>query len=242
MRKRDFVLFSPVYTSRFSGTPFFDRGVNMLNVAVSRARDSFFVFGDMDVFDPASLNPSGYLARHLFADRLHEISIELPKRPAAQEVMSKKTLGEHRAMLRRALKVVEDHLVIVSPFLSQHAVRDDKICPLISKARQRGANVTIYFDDGFTERLEQEGAKRAADALQRSGATLKMCHNIHSKIICLDRRAFIEGSFNWLSAPRRGKYVRYDYSLIYTGASVETFIEEALQDLEQRVIKTLEVY
>ncbi len=241
--ERPFVLFSPVYTSRFEGTPFFDRGVNMLNVAVSRAQDSFFVFGDMDIFDPALQSPSGFLARHLFADRAHEISkATLPERTSAEvaeTVTPVRDLETHRAVLSKALKQVEKALVIVSPFLGQSAVDADAICVKLSAAKARGAEVTIYVDDGFTENLEKGSAKRAAAVLQRSGATLKVCHNIHSKIICIDERVFVEGSFNWLSASRQEKYARYDYSLIYVGASVAQFIKETLQDLEQRVVKVL---
>ena len=42
------VLFSPVYTRPYNGTLFFDIKNNMLNVALSRAKDCFLVFGDMD--------------------------------------------------------------------------------------------------------------------------------------------------------------------------------------------------
>ena len=49
--ERHVIIFSPVYTSLDKGIFFFDRGVNMLNVAVSRAKDSFIVVGDMDIFN-----------------------------------------------------------------------------------------------------------------------------------------------------------------------------------------------
>lgn len=38
----------------------------MLNVAVSRARDSFLVFGDMGTFVPGTSAPSSVLAKYLF--------------------------------------------------------------------------------------------------------------------------------------------------------------------------------
>ena len=57
--ERDIVIFSPVYGFRERGSRyFFDQGVNMLNVAVSRAKDSFLVFGEMAIFDPTSRTPS----------------------------------------------------------------------------------------------------------------------------------------------------------------------------------------
>ena len=54
---------SPVYGHL--GNTFFDAGPNMMNVAVSRARDSFIVIGNPDLFSEGSGKPSGILARHL---------------------------------------------------------------------------------------------------------------------------------------------------------------------------------
>lgn len=64
--ERSVIIFSPVYASNESGRSFFfDRGVNMLNVAVSRAKDSFLLFGDTKVLNPKAQSPSGLLMRHL---------------------------------------------------------------------------------------------------------------------------------------------------------------------------------
>jgi len=64
--ERSVVIFSPVYASNESGKSFFfDKGVNMLNVAVSRAKDSFLLFGDTKVLNPKAQSPSGILIKHL---------------------------------------------------------------------------------------------------------------------------------------------------------------------------------
>lgn len=65
--ERNIVLFSSVYSNEDEGTLFFDRDnkPNMLNVAVSRARDSFILFGDTRIFDETKNTPSGVLKRHL---------------------------------------------------------------------------------------------------------------------------------------------------------------------------------
>jgi hypothetical protein len=64
--ERPIVIFSPVYDNSQRQTFFFDQKPNLLNVAVSRARDSFLVFGDLRVFNPQVHSPSGLLARYLF--------------------------------------------------------------------------------------------------------------------------------------------------------------------------------
>ena len=65
--EREIVLFSSVYSHTDEGTLFFDvdNKPNMLNVAVSRAKDSFILFGDTRVFDENNDTPSGVLKKHL---------------------------------------------------------------------------------------------------------------------------------------------------------------------------------
>lgn len=65
--ERNIVLFSSVYTVEDEGVLFFDKDnkPNMLNVAVSRARESFILFGDTRIFDETKNTPSGVLKKHL---------------------------------------------------------------------------------------------------------------------------------------------------------------------------------
>lgn len=65
--ERPVILFSTVYGRNDSETMFFDRNnkPNMLNVAVSRAKDNFIVFGNNKIFNKNSRSPSGILANHL---------------------------------------------------------------------------------------------------------------------------------------------------------------------------------
>jgi superfamily I DNA and/or RNA helicase len=60
------ILFSTVYASNENTrTYFFDHSVNMLNVAVSRAKDSFVLMGDLYMLDEDLKSPSGLLIKHL---------------------------------------------------------------------------------------------------------------------------------------------------------------------------------
>jgi len=64
--ERNVIIFSSVYDSGQNGRSyFFDKGVNMLNVAVSRAKDAFIVCGDKDIFDSCRNTPSGILAKYI---------------------------------------------------------------------------------------------------------------------------------------------------------------------------------
>jgi len=68
--ERLLVLFSSVYGMNDKGIgKFYDRGPNMLNVAVSRAKDSFIVFGHSEVFGTENRGaPSGLLRQRLAMD------------------------------------------------------------------------------------------------------------------------------------------------------------------------------
>ncbi|GAB7257732.1 DEAD/DEAH box helicase [Polaribacter sp. OB-PA-B3] len=70
--ERSIVLFSSVYSIEDEGVLFFDRDnkPNMLNVAVSRAKDSFILFGDTRIFDETKDVPSGILKKHLQIEEL----------------------------------------------------------------------------------------------------------------------------------------------------------------------------
>ena len=65
--ERNIILFSSVYSNEDEGTMFFekDNKPNMLNVAVSRAKESFILFGDTRIFDETKNTPSGILKKHL---------------------------------------------------------------------------------------------------------------------------------------------------------------------------------
>jgi serine/threonine protein kinase len=76
--ERAIIIFSPVYDDKSAQSCFFDRQPNMLNVAVSRAKDSFLVFGDRRIFKVDESIPSGLLAKFIFASEANA----LPKLPA----------------------------------------------------------------------------------------------------------------------------------------------------------------
>jgi hypothetical protein len=240
--ERRLMLFSPVYTSSESGTYFFDRNVNMLNVAVSRAKDAFIVIGDMDIFDRSLRSPSGLLAKHLFANESNELTLsDLPFRQDTDEsddVHIVDTLALHRKTLQRAFERAEEQLIIVSPFLRSRAVEADGIPDLTSQAVKRGVAVTVYTDLSFNDGMDLPSAKQAQKLLAAAGAIVLVCDNIHSKLICIDDSIFIEGSFNWLSAERHIEiFVRHDTSIIYMGEHAANFISSTLSDITSRVIE-----
>lgn len=74
--ERPIILFSMVYGKGDSVTMFFDRHnkPNMLNVAVSRAKDNFIVFANTKILDKKSRTPSGILSNHLTYEKQSSIT------------------------------------------------------------------------------------------------------------------------------------------------------------------------
>jgi hypothetical protein len=243
--ERPVVLFSSVYGVNDSSSFFFDHS-NMLNVAVSRAQDSFLVFGDMRNFHPQdSRVASGALTRFLFADARNEITdIALPVRhdmtlSAAHPHLD--TLEAHRTALMDGLRHAQQAVWIVSPYISAHAIDADRLPSLIQDAVKCSVTVTVYFDPQLNS--DEHGVKkpiavRGIRMLREGGAHVKEVRSEHSKTLMIDHSVLIEGSFNWLSASRddQSRYHRRERSLRYEGQDVGAVIAKIIRETESRVL------
>ncbi|MDF2925798.1 MAG: helicase [Paenibacillaceae bacterium] len=245
--ERPIVIFSPVYDSNFSGAYFYDQGVSMLNVAVSRAKDSFLVFGDMGTFVPGTSVPSSILANYLFQSDENEIkNIDLKdyyKIKYGLPIEHLHELEHHRNMLRDCIRAANQEVHIVSPFLSSAAIKADNLDFLFDEAIQRGVRIHIYTDETlnyFHNKLRASYLK-AKEILDKPGINLVLTNRVHSKAMWVDSNVLIEGSFNWLSAVRQpdNRWCRFETSLVYRGAEVIDMIAILKEDLESRRVNGL---
>lgn len=249
--ERPIVIFSPVYGTNDPQPYFFDHGVNMLNVAVSRAKDSFLVFGNMNIFNSDDTSkPSGLLARYLFISENNEITdIDLLPRknislsPTHPHI---NTLEGHRKVLRNAFQAARNSIRIFSPFIRIRAINDDGIPQLVTEALRKNVEVTIYTDpelnrDDNDKKQESRQFREGIALLSKSGAIIKYVKQEHSKTLMVDDNFLIEGSFNWLSAVRnrKNKYHRSERSLRYTGGDIKALIEKIVHETEEKVTRTV---
>jgi hypothetical protein len=230
--ERPIVIFSPVYGPGNVAVPFFDRGRNMLNVAVSRAKHSFLVFGNMGLFEPGGGRPSQILGKHLQCviqgGELEDF--RLAPRPMEGRIEHLTTLEQHRAALRGAFDTARERLVIVSPFLGAHALDADGVLEMIRAASGRGAAVEVFSDARLALagcQNRQDRLDELAQALEAAGARLKFVNGLHNKTLIVDGHTLVEGSFNWLSARRDGM-ARREHSILYQGCDVSRLREELL--------------
>lgn len=232
------IIFSSVYNYKGERRYFFDYGPNMLNVAVSRAKDSFLVFGDTDIFNPLNSNtPSGKLAKYLFSNEENELlDIEQPKfNNFFNDVYRIDTLEGHRQTLINSFSEAQNELIIVSPFLRTNALKSDKIIELINLHKSR-IKIKIYVDKWLNQGQYANDFEKAINLIKQTNIEINIINNIHSKIIMIDDRVIIEGSFNWLSASRDNKkYIREESSLTYSGSYASRFIAECKKLLNDKL-------
>ncbi|WP_430472731.1 AAA domain-containing protein [Thalassospira lucentensis] len=230
--EREVVLFSSVYDRTNDPKYFFDNEHSMLNVAVSRAKDSFLVFGDMHIFRPGKSH-SGQLADLMFSKESNEIGDVLAPQKlltiAQTEVQHISTLEGHREALVKAFNDATERLLLVSPFLSINAVNKDNIISLVKAAMSRNVDINIVT---CAENIVTSGtrARDAVTALEATGATITKKSRIHNKTLAVDSKTLIEGSFNWLSASRDEKFSQQERSFAYHGEKAGHLIQSAWDD------------
>lgn len=221
----------------------------MLNVAVSRAKDHFFVFGDMDVFTACQgdSSPRGRLANFLFCSP--ENAIEYPVLPrsdllSSQPVIPLYNAEEHDKFLIDATNRALDEIHIVTPWIRKDFLDNAVILRCMTDASARKVIVTVYTDFDLNcaaDNYEETRSKRRQlfsliSWLKNYRVHLHLVKRVHSKIVMVDSNLLCVGSFNWLSASRQGPYVRHETSLVYNNPRVKQEIDVIKGSLRRRKI------
>lgn len=241
---REVVLFSTVY-GKPNNRMFFDLNnkYNMLNVAITRAKHAFIVFGNMQIFQPHRNTPSGNLAKVLFSKEEYNLnqgfiysSERIYKNKERCKVRRIATLDKHRKCLQYCFEEVEKRLLIFSPFISEAAIMADGIADLIKTSVNRGVSIEVVTDedlDTVNGRLK-EAAKSGREILIKAGAKLIVYKGVHTKTLCVDDKLLIEGSFNWLSSVRdeNSPHCRKEASVMLQGEEVVQMINTILNDFK----------
>ncbi|MFW0699437.1 AAA domain-containing protein [Pantoea sp. R13S299] len=244
--ERAIVLFSPVYSKHEDGG-FIDSDSSMLNVAVSRAKDSFLVFGDMDLFEiqPGS-SPRGLLAKYLFASSYNALQFEHKERQdlstAQTQLSTLHGVEQHDTFLNQTFDAIGKSITIVSPWLTWQKLEQTGFLASMANARARGIDITVVTDKGSNtedsdyekRKAKQQRLNDAVEKLNEMGIVTKLVNRVHSKIVMGDESLLCIGSFNWFSAARDEKYQRYDTSMVYRGESLKGEIKTIYSSLEQR--------
>lgn len=246
--ERPIIIFSVVY-SRHSDGDFIDIAPSMLNVAVSRAKDSFIVFGDMDVISGAGRGkPRNILARYLFSSDSNELILPVDERPdLLKSSVTPKLINnavEHDEYIRQILRKANSRIDMVSPWISIQRLKETGLYPEILDALRRGVSISIYTDYHFnsTSMNHYDESKASlfaqnCETLCEIGVDVYVVNGVHSKLIMADNSFLSVGSYNWASAARTGKYANMETSMIYSG-DLNDEISLQIKSLKERIRMT----
>ncbi len=239
--ERPVVIFSPVY-SKHSDGGFIDASPSMLNVTVSRAKDSCLVFGDMDVMAAAqSGSPRAVLADFLFASEANALEFAAEPRTDLKQgggqIQMLRDAAGHDAFLLDALSAGGRRYTIVSPWAIATTMDRVGLIAAFEAAIRRGAEIDV-FADPLLNMGPAAGGLTQMEAVEKAfskiGVRLHKLPKLHSKIVAIDTDLLCIGSYNWLSADRQGQYARHETSFVYRGQHLEDEIRTILDSLKRR--------
>lgn len=225
--ERPVVVFSPVYTNDDRGKPlFFNRSPNMLNVAVSRAKENFIVIGDMRLIASVeSDSPYGRFFNQLvFIEESRETiaayDFPLEIRPNCW------LAGEsHDDFFHKILSAAQKWIVVTSPWVTQKAV--EVFHDAIAACLDRGVRLHIITD---MSKNVGEKHKEGLKALDELGAIIYKTNNLHAKQLFCDGIICVDGSLNWLSASRQERFKQVERSFAQTTSEARTVLESLCRE------------
>ena len=91
-----------------------------------------------------------------------------------------------------------------------------------------GAEIDVFVDPLLNQSRDDGGSTQldtAKAALSEVGVRIHEVRQLHSKIVIVDANQLCIGSYNWLSADRKGRYARHETSIAYTGSHLQSEID-----------------
>jgi hypothetical protein len=239
--ERPVVIFSPVYSKHADGG-FIDSSPSMLNVTVSRAKDSCLVFGDMDVLAAAQAgSPRAILADFLFAAESNALEFTAEPRTdlkqGSGQIQMLRDAAGHDAFLLDALSAGGRRYTIVSPWVIASTMERVGLFAAFEAATRRGAEIDVFADPLLNMGQAASGVTQmeaVEKAFSKIGVRLHKLPKLHSKIVAIDTDQLCIGSYNWLSADRHGQYARHETSFVYRGNHLEEEIRTIVDSLKRR--------
>ncbi|MEH1960676.1 MAG: AAA domain-containing protein [Nostoc sp.] len=184
---------------------------NLLNVAVSRAKELFILVGNLYKLEKGNLTRQ--LVEHI---REHGVVLEYKSEAEIPKAEPGNILiydCEHLQIFREALEQVEEELIIITPWIrgseSKRFVND------VVSALERGVKVTVVYGNKGSEQNDYNDAvieENLRDLFSRySGSRFsRLGEGIHiesrgtnARILVCDTKIAVIGSWNWLSHPYR---------------------------------------
>ncbi|HAY3883690.1 AAA domain-containing protein [Escherichia coli] len=200
------IIYSPVIFHPLDKPNFQNDAPNMLNVVVSRARQQFIVVGNYHRLRQAG----GYLKR--LADIVaasflleqgsqHPDFSRLSQTPRLQRYYRD---CEHIAAFSALVSRSEREVIIITPWIRYGSVHSRRTeLEQLAATQQRGGRVKVYY--GYChkrlERVDDNDEILVSDYRERLGKenVIRLTEGTHEKVLMIDGRYIVIGSWNWLS-------------------------------------------
>jgi len=204
-----------------------ERPIIIFSPVYSKHADGQFI--DMS----PSMSPEGY-ALEFAAQPRPDLQI------SDQSLMTLRDAAEHDSFLVEALSSSARKFTIVSPWVIASTMKRAGLLDAFQKATNRGAEIDVFVDPLLNQSRNDDGTTQldiAKAALTEVGVRIHEVRQLHSKIVIVDANQLCIGSYNWLSADRKGRYARHETSIAYTGSHLQgeiDVIKGSLGDREKR--------
>ena len=207
--QRRVIILSTKVCRRQDSITWINRRPNLLNVAVSRAKELFILVGNLHHLEEEK---SGIYTRQL-VEHIREKGVILEYKTAAEvnpERFSSPGSSliydcDHLTTFEKALQEAEQELYIIAPRIQGEAAH--KFSQDVISALKRGVSVTvIYGSPNDSNRLDEARETQSEKRLKELFVKYPGASLIHAKrdgtnerILVCDRKFAIIGSWNWLS-------------------------------------------
>lgn len=200
------IIFSSVIFEQSDSPVFLNSRPNMLNVAVSRAKQQFIVVGNYHKLKQAQ-GPLGLMAERTAEDFYLELSNQSPSYDhLANNFFVERNLldQQHIKAFEYYLGICEKSVVIVVPWIRKPSnCSVQKQWELIQAAKNRGVDIKVYYGYSNLKLNQKDGNDPylVQQYINTLGAdnVIRVPQGTHEKILLVDDRILIIGSWNWLS-------------------------------------------
>lgn len=211
--EKNIIVFSAVQPPYGQEIAFYDTDNRMLNVAVSRARDSFWFIGNMNGLTSRGLKPSAILAQSLIKgnkqrldgwllphEQAHDLPIEVPGDNSEQR---------RDDTLREFVDEAQGQLHIASPWVDLDVLERINFWALAKKAIDRGASITIHANKPIMTYNGNSNASEILKAAALAGVKWEWYEALYdSRIWQVNRMA--ESSSPWLAPLANGNFYTHN--------------------------------
>lgn len=178
---------------------------NLLNVAISRAKELFVLVGNIDIIKQSKNRYLSILLEHIERDGL--IS-PLPDDEKVLQVTGEQDITteiiineKHFDVFKKMVKDACEEIIISTPWVYGDMAK--WFCEEMEK--KEGVQLFLYYGYKKSDQADEDCIQRLLSVIKKNGGELvnlaQYNHPTHEKVLIQDKKKIVIGSWNWLSNP-----------------------------------------